>query len=186
MEEARREQLFAEIWALRGQVSRQCYSIVRKLPDAQRIAEDLTQEVMFRAYKNIDQFQGTCKLNVWVYRIAHNWTCSFLRLKTSRQIFLPLEEIIHFEDGDTAISTFEPFVVNHTEESYMSSKLVYELLAELPEPYRGVIVLWSRGYQIKEIAEKLDRPEGTIKSQIHRAKSMARDIMVKLERRRST
>lgn len=51
-------------------VWRVCYSYMRNPEDA----EDLTQEVFLRVYRNLSKFEGRSSLKTWIYRIAIN-TC---------------------------------------------------------------------------------------------------------------
>ena len=51
-------------------VWRVCYSYMRNREDA----EDLTQDVFFKVYRNLYQFEGRSSFKTWVYRVAIN-TC---------------------------------------------------------------------------------------------------------------
>jgi RNA polymerase sigma-70 factor (ECF subfamily) len=42
-------------------------------------SEDLTQEVFFKAYKNIASFNVRLKFSSWLYRIAHNESVNFIK-----------------------------------------------------------------------------------------------------------
>jgi RNA polymerase sigma-70 factor (ECF subfamily) len=41
------------------------------------LAEELTQETFYKAYKSIDNFEGNCKLSVWLCQIAKNFFYSY-------------------------------------------------------------------------------------------------------------
>ncbi|WP_420645765.1 RNA polymerase sigma factor [Candidatus Leptofilum sp.] len=51
-------------------VWRVCYSYMRNREDA----EDLTQEVFFKVYRSLHQFEGRSSFKTWLYRVAIN-TC---------------------------------------------------------------------------------------------------------------
>jgi len=51
-------------------VWRVCYSYMRNREDA----EDLTQDVFFKVYRNLHQFEGRSSFKTWLYRVAIN-TC---------------------------------------------------------------------------------------------------------------
>ena len=57
-----------------------CYSFVRNQEDA----EDLTQEVFFRAYRSLAQFEGRSSLKTWLYRIATNVSQNEIRRRSRR------------------------------------------------------------------------------------------------------
>ena len=42
-------------------------------------AEDLTQDVFLKAYKNINSFNPKLKFSSWLYRIAHNESVNFIK-----------------------------------------------------------------------------------------------------------
>jgi len=54
------------------------YSFVLLLSRNEKIAEEITQETFFKALKNIDKFNGKCKLNVWLCQIAKNTYFTYL------------------------------------------------------------------------------------------------------------
>jgi RNA polymerase sigma-70 factor (ECF subfamily) len=64
-------------------VWRVCYSFMRNSQDA----EDLTQDVFLRVYRNLSSFEGRSSLKTWIYRIAIN-TCQneIRRLKRRPQL----------------------------------------------------------------------------------------------------
>ena len=57
-------------------------------------------------------------------------------------------------------------------------KVVRRMAEELPEKYRLVVYLYySRQQKIEEIASMLHIPKGTVKSRLHKARSMMKDRM---------
>jgi RNA polymerase sigma-70 factor (ECF subfamily) len=54
--------------------------------------------------------------------------------------------------------------------------MVEKLLAELPDQQRAVFVLFHyEGRSLREVAEVMDMPEGTVRSSLHRARRKLRD-----------
>jgi len=54
--------------------------------------------------------------------------------------------------------------------------LVQRLLSELPDQQRAVFVLFHyEGRSLRDVAEALDMPEGTVRSTLHRARRKLRD-----------
>src|SRR3954471_1344854 len=45
-----------------------CYRMAGSLQDG----DDLLQESLLRAWKNIDRFEGRAALRTWLYRVAHS------------------------------------------------------------------------------------------------------------------
>lgn len=72
-------------------VWRVCYGIVHNGQDA----EDITQEVFFKVYRNLTKFEGRSALKTWIYRIAINTSQNELRRRTRRpqSELNPVEEL---------------------------------------------------------------------------------------------
>lgn len=58
------------------------------------LAEELTQETFYRAYRNIDKFEGKCKLSVWLCQIAKNSYCTYCKKEKLRRSGSLDEDII--------------------------------------------------------------------------------------------
>ena len=59
---------------------------------------------------------------------------------------------------------------------------VYSAVLSLPEKYRAVIHLhYFEGLSVAEMAQTLDMPEGTIKSQLSRGRALLRDMLKEVE-----
>lgn len=54
------------------QYSKQVYKYLFCLTHNDSIAEELTQETFYRAFKHLKQYRGECKLYVWLCQIAKN------------------------------------------------------------------------------------------------------------------
>ncbi len=57
------------------------YSFVYNKVRNEMDAEEITQDVFVKAYKNISSFRGDAKLRTWLFTIAHNTTASHYRKK---------------------------------------------------------------------------------------------------------
>lgn len=55
-------------------------------------ANDLTQEVFVKIWKNLEKFQGNSQLYTWMYRIATNECLSFLKKKRNKY-FIPIVDV---------------------------------------------------------------------------------------------
>src|ERR1700756_2979520 len=51
------------------------------LTDSTEDAQDIYQETFLRAYRNIGRFRFECSFYTWIYRIATNLCCDYLRRK---------------------------------------------------------------------------------------------------------
>ena len=57
------------------------YAYVRNMVVSREDADDITQMVFIKIWKNLGGFRAESKLSTWIYRIASNETISFLRKK---------------------------------------------------------------------------------------------------------
>lgn len=68
------------------------YWHIRKMVIDHDDADDLTQEVFVKVWKNLDNFRQDSQLYTWIYRIATNECLSFLSSKR-RKFFLPINDV---------------------------------------------------------------------------------------------
>ena len=92
------------------------------------MAEEITQETFFKALKAIDQFDGRCKVYVWLCQIAKN--TYFTMRKRAMRNDADLEWLIKAEVGPE-----QRFI---TRESAFE---IHRILHRLPEPYKEVFSL---------------------------------------------
>ncbi len=156
---------------------RKAYAISFNLCSGDREkAQDLTQEALLKAVRNIDNFRGEALFPTWLYRIIYN-TYLDSRKKHSRwlDIFSPLRWKPQKGEVDKEILE-EPPDTNDNKNplSVLQGKqLDNELqnaLKELPDKQR--IVFQFKVFNemsIKEIANILNSAEGTVKSHLFRA-----------------
>ncbi len=68
------------------------YWHIRKMVIDHDDADDLTQEVFLKVWKNLSKFRKDAQLYTWIYRIATNECLTFLSGK-KRRFFLPIHDI---------------------------------------------------------------------------------------------
>lgn len=127
-------------------------------------AEDLAQEAFIRAYTKLDQYDERYAFSTWLYKIADN--LAFRDLKQTKQVQL-----------DTIADTIpddRPSLQEQVERSFTKAA-VRQALDRLPLGYRQVIVLyyWD-GCSYEDIATIMERPIGTIRTWLFRAKEELR------------
>ncbi len=143
-------------------------------------AEDLAQEVFLKISKSIDSFRGESSIATWVYRIATNAAMDKVRSPAYRARFssAPVEE--SREDDEVAVAAIEDRVSSAEEHAIRSemSGCVQDLMTQLPENYRTVLVLSeTEGMKNGEIAEVLGVSLETVKIRLHRARGRLKEIL---------
>jgi DNA-directed RNA polymerase specialized sigma24 family protein len=56
----------AELDNIYDQYFQDVYIFALSLSRNEQIAEEITQEIFFKALKNLEQFKGNCKISVWL------------------------------------------------------------------------------------------------------------------------
>ena len=116
-------------------------------------AQDLTQEVFIKAWKAIKSCGGReLTFTPWLYRIAHNHCVDNFR-KSHHSV--PLEIAEMHADGD----------VEQDAESALEWQQVLEVVSDLPEPQRQIILLkYMEGYDNSEIEKITGKRQGAIRA----------------------
>jgi RNA polymerase sigma-70 factor (ECF subfamily) len=129
-------------------------------------AEDLCQETFLRAWSRLDTFSGRGSFGAWLTKLAYN---IFLQHRRKHAAGASRETSFE-EEAEAGRAGIDDPAPNADEVPDLQ-----RLLAVLPEADQIVLLLsYGHGLSIAEIAEVLDAPDGTIKSQIHRAKDKIR------------
>jgi RNA polymerase sigma-70 factor, ECF subfamily len=133
------------------------------------ITADIAADTFLKAFTHIDNFDYRgISVKVWLYRIATNEMNLFFR---NRKKYTSLFERLHIENKeqfknllDKDKEELESEVERH--DQYLK---VLEALKTLPAKYQEVISLrYFEGLNNTEIAEILNKNEGTLKSLISR------------------
>lgn len=148
--------------------SAKVYRLAYRLTGNKFDAEDLTQEVFVRVFRSLENFKpGT--LDGWLHRITTNLFLDQARRK-SRIRFDALAE-----DAESRLPGREP----GPEQSFEHNNLdldVQRALEELPPDFRAAVVLCDlEGLSYDEVAEALGVKLGTVRSRIHRGRTMLRE-----------
>ncbi|CAG9622079.1 sigma-70 family RNA polymerase sigma factor [Sutcliffiella rhizosphaerae] len=129
------------------------YKIAFSYMKNEQDALDVVQEAIVNGYKAFDKLQKPQYFSTWITRILINTAINELRRK-KKVTFLEIEK---YEQPakDTQLSIHRLDLA--------------EVLERLKPEQRTLLMMrFHYGYSIKEIAQIFDKPEGTIKSQIHR------------------
>jgi RNA polymerase sigma-70 factor (ECF subfamily) len=150
------------------------YEILRVPADAEEVA----QEAILKAFRNLKQFRGDAKFSTWLLTITANE--ARLRLRKSREISL---ERLKPEDEEGDYTPLE--LADWREipgEALAKRELAAHLsdaIAALPLIYREVLVLRDiDGLSIIEAAKALEITESNVKTRLLRARLMLRDYFV--------
>ncbi|MEO3944946.1 RNA polymerase sigma factor [Gorillibacterium sp. CAU 1737] len=134
------------------------YSLTRK----RDLADDITQDVFMKAYKNLFSLRKEGSLKSWLLTITRNTAYDYRRSAFFRKVVLfdTIEET-------AAASSAEDAVMGNQAVSD-----IWELVLKLPVKYREVLILYGHHQlSMKEIACMLSITEGAVKSRLFHARS---------------
>jgi RNA polymerase sigma-70 factor (ECF subfamily) len=141
------------------------FNIALRMLREREEAAEATQEIFFRAYRNIDRFRQKSRFSAWIYRIALNHCISRIRQRPPG-IHLSLDE------QKCAVNPPKQLHVTETQlDQVMRSEecdRVLGALAYLTPEQRAVIELkFFQGMTFEDIAGILEIPLSTTKSRLY-------------------
>jgi RNA polymerase sigma factor (sigma-70 family) len=142
-------------------------------------AEDAVQDALLSAYKHMDQFRGQSQVSTWLVAIVSN--CARMQLRRRpRLIHVSIDERF----GDEEVYSLAERLVDgapNPEENYRKAELRERLLQfaeELSPTLRRAFQLRELdGLTTGEVARILGVADGTVKSQVARARTKLTGIM---------
>ena len=147
---------------------RRMYALCIRMVNDHRRAEELTQDIFVRAWEAITSFQFQSAFGTWLHRLGTNVVLGHLRTEKRREgKVTPTDDLEAFETG--------------VRQAMPETKLDLErAIATLPGGAREVLILHDiEGYRYREIAEMTEIAEGTVKSQLNRARRLVREALLK-------
>jgi RNA polymerase sigma factor (sigma-70 family) len=130
-------------------------------------AEDVTQEVFLRVFRSLRRWDKTRPLKPWIMTIAVNRCRTWMVQRARRP---ELVAYLH----ETAASA-------PVDDAAELAREIQAALADLREDYRLVFTLFhEQGLPYEDIAEAVDKPVGTVKTWLHRARL---EVLERLRRR---
>lgn len=139
----------------------QLYWQIRRLVLNHDDANDVLQETLIQAWKNIDYFRGESKLSTWLYRIAINQSLNFLnKQKAQQSISMDNEEasVANQLEGD-------PYF-----DGEKAQRLLQQALTTLPDKQRLVFNFrYFDELTYTEISEIIGSSVGALKADYHLA-----------------
>ncbi len=153
------------------------YALAYKITRDHETAEEVTQEVFVRVWRNAASFQPE-KANpqTWILRIAHNAALNEVRKRQSRPINAQLDVTVTENlQADTSDEANPELSAINDEQA----QLVRRAMAVLNEQQKQTIELaYFGGMSHSEIAAALGDPIGTIKSRIRLGMQKMRQFLI--------
>ena len=155
-------------------------SVARRMLASEEDAHDVVQDAFLSAFRAIDRFEGGSRLSTWLHRIVVNAALMKIRSR-KRRPETPIEELLptFIEDGHQSTTPVEwKRTAHEVLESQETRAMVRELIDELPEIYRNVLLLRDiEELDTKETADLLEVTPNAVKIRLHRARLALRTLL---------
>ncbi|WP_448041822.1 RNA polymerase sigma factor [Bradyrhizobium liaoningense] len=160
--------------------NRRLYRLARGILRSDSEAEDVVQETYVRAFTHLDGFLGASGLSTWLSRIAINEALGRVRSRKPQ-----------VELGSVPEATLEAQIIQFPlsaaapdPEKSMAQReiqrVVEHAVDELPDAYRMVFIARvMEGMSMEETAELLGIKPETVKTRLHRARTLLREQVEK-------
>jgi len=157
---------FARIIDLYGE---KVYRIALALTKDPVEAEEVSQLVFIKLWKNICKFKFRSSFYTWFFSLMHRTFLDWARSKKSRHTrFVPFDttKALAAENGD---------MVDILEKSEIQD-IIYGAIDKIPIKYRIILIYFDiEGMSYEEISQMTGLPSGTVKSRLCRARKILRE-----------
>ena len=148
----------------RGALTRRCTRMLGSPSEA----EDAVQETLLRAWRNHARFEGRCRLDSWLHRIATNVCLDMLNARSRRAE--PVDPAALQDAPLEGTADTDPAEQTLTDEAFRLALVV--ALERLPARQRAVLTLREVfGWKASEVADLLGITVAAVNSLLQRARA---------------
>src|SRR6266571_2519211 len=143
------------------------FALIARTVQNRSRAEDLAQEVFLRIHRGLPYFRGEARLSTWIYRIVANVCVQ----EAGRPAAVSL-------DGDRSAHSAATSAPDRQFGDLELKDRLEKAIARLPANYRLLVAAhYLEGVRYEDLAEALQLPLGTVKTQLYRAKQQLRRLL---------
>jgi len=170
----------AEFEKLVERTQRQAYNIAYRMTGNRDDAEDLTQEAYLRAYRSFGTYNRQLPFESWFFRILSNLFIDLMR-RRPKQKPLSLDQPVGDEESEDNLWLQIPDEGANPERNLMDQVVderIQTAVNALPDAFRMAVLLCDvEGKSYEEIAQIMGSSIGTVRSRIHRGRTLLRRLM---------
>jgi RNA polymerase sigma-70 factor, ECF subfamily len=165
---------------------RRIYGICYRFTGSPTDAEDLTQEVFLKVYRNLESFDATKGgFQTWMTALTRNLLVDHFRRTRQDRVTDSMDASLS-EDGDgptmaDRLSDPRKSQHDHVAQQELRARIQHALKQLSPELREAVILRDLEELDYKEIAVVLRVPEGTVKSRISRGRGELARLLQRIE-----
>ena len=147
-----------------------CYDMVMrtmmKKAKNPQVAHDAAMNGILKAIENMDKYNGQSKVSTWVCTVAYRLWLDGIRSHANSRTTYTGDGVFLEAMGGSYECDFEI-----EDEQAATARIVNEALSGLSDNHREVIQLhYVEGLKYREIAERINKPIGTVMSRLNQAK----------------
>ncbi len=147
--------------------SKQIYSYLLYLSNNRDLAEELTQETFYKAMKNINEFRGECKIDVWLCQIAKHL---YYDEKSKIKKVVTINNLENLMDENIEEEIFDK----------EEKKFLYKSIEYLNPTTREIILLRIKtDLSFRQIGEVIGKSENYTRVNFYRGKEQLKKLMDK-------
>jgi RNA polymerase sigma-70 factor (ECF subfamily) len=155
------------------------YSMAVTVVKSEHEAEDVSQEALFKAFKNLSQFRGECKFSTWIIQITLNEARHRIR-KQQRSREDSIDCGMENDEGDYIpidLADWREIPSEALERKELRTAL-QRAISDLKAIYRDVLVLRDVEHlSVAATAQMLSISEASVKTRLLRARLQVRDAL---------
>lgn len=147
------------------------FTLTIRIVKNREVAEEISQDVFVKAYKNLKNFKGDSKFSTWIYKIGYYASLDVIKRNKRFNNSYNIEEINENElenvqDGLQVLHDIE------------RKKILNEALLKLKEDERIILTLfYFEELPIKEIIKVVNLTEDNVKIKLFRARKKLASIL---------
>jgi RNA polymerase sigma-70 factor (ECF subfamily) len=144
---------------------RRVFNIAYRFTARHDAAEDLTQEIFLRVFRNLSKFETSADFSKWLSSVARNHCIDHYRSVRREKMAMVDDEHAY---SSAPAATGDP---SRAVEAGEARERLRVALAEIPVKLREAVILRDlMGLSYEEMADRLALPTGTVKSRINRGR----------------
>jgi len=141
--------------------SKTVYNLAYNFCGSSDDANDLTQDIFIKIYKNIHRFDNNLNISSWILRISKNHCIDYWRKNKKNNFRIDLDDNLVKDEHSPEEDLIKTGDLHRLREKMLQLK---------PEVRALLIMRDIQNHSYREIADSLDVPLGTVKSKINRAR----------------
>ncbi|MFH5804271.1 RNA polymerase sigma factor [Alienimonas sp. DA493] len=152
--------------ALVRRYQRAVYGVCLRMLGRREDAEDVTQEAFLRLFRHLDRWDASRPLRPWLMTITVNRCRTALSRRSRKQALLPGD----LDPADRSVPLTDADLAEELQRA----------VDGLRDDHRAAFVLFHyEELSLQEVGEALGRPDGTVKTWLHRARKQLAEALAR-------